>query len=100
MAKLRIGLALLAVITLGLSLALPGVDAPETSYDESESLPYENTPSVTGSSLFSPTLLAPSSSPELLFVHTHRPLNILSSQTPELLLQSIAPEILSHSLRC
>jgi len=99
MAKLRIGLALLAAITLGLSLALPGVDAPETPYDESESLPYENTSAFPGVLPVSPALLAPSSRPEL-FLPTRPTLDTFSSQKPELLLQSVAPEILTHSLRC
>jgi len=35
---------LLAALVLGLSFAVPVEDAPDTSYDESEALPYEGTP--------------------------------------------------------
>ena len=38
---------LLAALVLGLSMALPQQDLPETAYDESESLPYEGTPLFT-----------------------------------------------------
>ena len=93
MAKLRIGLALLAAITLGLSLAIPGVDAPETSYDESESLPYENSPAFTEVALLSFYL-------EPLSVRISSHLTTLGFQRPERPLQTTAPEILRHSLRC
>lgn len=99
MATLRIGLALLAAITLGLSLAIPGVDAPETSYDESESLPYENTPAFTELALLSFCSLAFSRLPTPLSVRTSSHLTTLSFQRPEHPLQNTAPEILSHSLR-
>jgi hypothetical protein len=36
----------LTALLLTMSFAFPADDAPETSYDESESLPYENTPVV------------------------------------------------------
>jgi len=44
MRVLRSALVLLATFSLGLSLALPAQDFPETAYDESESLPYEMPP--------------------------------------------------------
>ena len=100
MAKLRIGLALLAAITLGLSLAIPGVDAPETSYDESESLPYENTPAFTEVALLSVSPMALSRILAPLSVLTSSHLTTLSFQRPEHPLQNTAPEILTHSLRC
>lgn len=37
-------LLLLLLLGLGVSLAVPVEDVPETPYDESETLPYENTP--------------------------------------------------------
>lgn len=40
----RIALVLLAALTLSLFLAFPAEDVPETTQDESESLPYETTP--------------------------------------------------------
>ena len=33
------------ILTLGMSLAVPAEDLPETAFDESETLPYESTPS-------------------------------------------------------
>ena len=39
-------LALLVVLVLGLSFAVPEEDASETSYDESESLPFDRIPVV------------------------------------------------------
>jgi hypothetical protein len=37
-------LALLVVLVMSVSFAVPAEDAPETSYDESESLPFDGTP--------------------------------------------------------
>jgi len=42
--KLRLGFVFLLAIILGLSLATVPEDAPETAFDESETLPYETTP--------------------------------------------------------
>lgn len=39
-------LILLVLLGFGLSLAVPAEDVPETVYDESETLPYESTASV------------------------------------------------------
>jgi hypothetical protein len=39
-------LVLFVAVVLGLSFAVPAEDVPETSYDESESLPLESTPVV------------------------------------------------------
>jgi len=36
----------LMIITLGLPLCFSAGDLPETAYDESETLPYESTPTV------------------------------------------------------
>ena len=44
MGTLRSALILAVALSLGESLAVPREDAPETAYDESESLPYETTP--------------------------------------------------------
>jgi hypothetical protein len=35
-------------LAFGASLAVPAEDLPETAYDESESLPYEMTPALSG----------------------------------------------------
>jgi hypothetical protein len=48
MSKLRCILVVLATLTLCLSSAVPMEDDPETAYDESESLPYEMTPLLSG----------------------------------------------------
>jgi hypothetical protein len=44
MRKPRFALALLLLLGLGASQAVPAEDLPETAYDESETLPYERTP--------------------------------------------------------
>jgi len=44
MRKSRSAFALLLLLGLGISLAVPAEDVPETAYDESEALPYECTP--------------------------------------------------------
>jgi hypothetical protein len=46
MRKPRCALLLFVFLILGLSLGVPAQDVPETTYDESESLPYEGTPSI------------------------------------------------------
>jgi len=48
MRKLRCILVVLAAFALSLSFAVPVEDDPETAYDESESLPYEMTPLLSG----------------------------------------------------
>jgi hypothetical protein len=44
MRKPRFALVLLLFLVLGVSLSVPAEDVPETSYDESETLPCEGTP--------------------------------------------------------
>ena len=39
-------LVLFVLLGFGLSLAVPAEDVPETAYDESEALPFEDTPAV------------------------------------------------------
>jgi len=48
MRVLRSALVLLATFALSLSFAVPTEDVPETPYDESELLPYEITPPLSG----------------------------------------------------
>lgn len=43
--KGRYGIVFFVILTLGVSLAVPPEDLPETAFDESEMLPYETTPS-------------------------------------------------------
>jgi len=50
------GLVLFLMFVLGASLALPAEDIPDTSYDESESLPLELTPSFVADPLPTSTL--------------------------------------------
>jgi hypothetical protein len=49
-----LNLLLLGVLVFGLSLAVQAEDVPETPYDESEELPYENTPRVSVEMLLEP----------------------------------------------
>lgn len=42
--KSQFAIALLMMLALGLPLALPAEDVPETAFDESEAAPYEGTP--------------------------------------------------------
>jgi len=44
MSHLRCILVVLVAVILGLSFAVPLEDNPETTYDETETLPYESTP--------------------------------------------------------
>jgi len=44
MSYLRCILVVLVAVILGLSFAVPLEDNPETTYDETETLPYESTP--------------------------------------------------------
>ena len=44
--KPRFAIVFLMILTLGLSLGSPAEDLPETGYDESETMPYESTPST------------------------------------------------------
>lgn len=44
MKELRYVVVILLLMSFGLALAVPAEDDAETSYDESETLPYESTP--------------------------------------------------------
>ena len=44
MKTVRFVFVLLLTVVLGLFLAVPAEDVPETAFDESETLPYEGTP--------------------------------------------------------
>ena len=46
MRKPRSALVFFVLLIFSLALAVPAEDAPETTYDESESLPYEGTTSI------------------------------------------------------
>jgi len=51
MPRSRSVLVLLLALVLSVSFAVPAEDDPETPYDESESLPYESSPAVSGAEL-------------------------------------------------
>jgi hypothetical protein len=46
MRRVQFTIILLVSLTVGLSLAVPPEDVPETVYDESETLPYKSSPRV------------------------------------------------------
>jgi len=48
MAAARFALVLLVALGIGVCFVVPARDLPDTAYDESESLPYEMTPSFCG----------------------------------------------------
>ena len=56
MTRSRSVLVLLVALALSVSFVVPAEDDPETSYDESESLPYESSPAV---SVVEPEAAAP-----------------------------------------
>jgi hypothetical protein len=97
-------LLLLAVSLFGLSLPIPAEDDPNTSYDESEQLPYEGAPLVFSEALrqTGAELQVPTKSQSLfqLGFPTRRdkvsPMRRDSSAGP--LSESLT--ILDHSLRC
>ena len=102
MTKSRSTLVLFIALFLSVSFAVPAEDIPETAYDESESLPYENT------SLFSITVPeavaeAPAVRTRVALLH----LNSLRLGTQRLDHRTGSPypisdslTILDHSLRC
>jgi len=57
MPKTRFAIIFLVSVTLGLFLAVPMPDLPETAFDESDTPPYESTP------LFSSVVFKPSTQP-------------------------------------
>jgi len=97
----RCSLAVLAALVLCLSFAIPADDVLETSYDESETLPYESTP-VFSSMQESARLPRLEQKLELLLqFHTGARSRILagrSEHTPHSVRHSAT--IIDHSLRC
>ena len=92
MRVLRSALVLLATFALSVSFAVSAEDLPETSYDESESLPYEMTPPLSGD-------LVQESAPTLQVVPKHALgragyRGLAAHHIPDSLI------ILDHSLRC
>jgi hypothetical protein len=55
----RYVLALALAVVFGLFFVIPARDLPETPYDESETLPYENTASLSGEIVQAPARILP-----------------------------------------
>jgi len=102
MRVLGCALVLLVTFTLGLSFAVPAEDLPETPYDESESLPYEMTPSLSGGLVeeSAPTLQIVSIGPtDLLSTPGHA---LSQASRKDLAPYQIADSLIliHHSFRC
>ena len=98
MRVLRTALVLLAAFALSLSFAVPVEDVPETSYDESEALPYESTPPFSimeQESVLAPRLEFP---PQLQREAKRKMLAEPSERETHPIGDSVI--ILGHSLRC
>jgi len=95
-------LVLLTTFALSLSFAVQAEDLPETAYDESESLPYEMTPPLSGDLVqeSAPTLQVVPIVPSDLF--STPPKSVLSLVGCSELAHPISDSviILDHSLRC
>ena len=97
-------LLLIAALVCGLSLAIPAKDDPDTSYDESEELPYDVTPAplievlAQCASSHQPSITP---GPLLQFACITNSKEVRADeekfQTPPI---SGSPTILGHSLRC
>jgi hypothetical protein len=95
-------LVLFVLLAFGASLAVPAEDVPETAYDESESLPYEMTPPLSGDLVqkSAPTLQVVPIVPSSLFSTPKHALGragyrgLAAHHIPDSLI------ILDHSLRC
>jgi hypothetical protein len=102
MAVLRTAFVLLAAFFLTLSFAVPAEDLPETTYDESEPLPYEMTPPLSGDlvQVPAPILQVVTILPGDLFSAARYALG--RADCRELAAHPISDSliILDHSLRC
>ena len=102
MRVLRFALVLFATFALSVSFAAPAEDLPETAYDESESLPYEMTPPLSGDLVqeSAPTLQVVPIAPGDLFSTPRQAL--VRAGCRELAAHPISDSliILDHSLRC
>ena len=102
MRVLRSALVVLATFALSVSFAVSAEDLPETSYDESESLPYEMTPPLSGDLVqeSAPPLQVVPMVPSSLFSTPKHALGragyrgLAAHHIPDSLI------ILDHSLRC
>ena len=102
MRVLRSALVVLATFALSVSFAVSAEDLPETSYDESESLPYEMTPPLSGdlAQESAPTLHVATTVPSSLFSTPKHASGragyrgLAAHHIPDSLI------ILDHSLRC
>jgi len=95
---LRSALVLLAAFALSLSFAVPIEDVPETSYNESEALPYEGTPPFSIMQQESALASRLESSPQLQREAKREMLAEPSECEAHPICDSVI--ILDHSLRC
>jgi hypothetical protein len=95
-------LVLFVLLAFGASLAVPAEDVPETAYDESESLPYEMTPPLSGdlAQESAPTFQVVPIAPSDLFSTPRQAL--VRAGCRELAAHPISDSliILDHTLRC
>lgn len=97
-------LLLLAVLVLGLSFPVAAEDDPESLYDESEQLPYENTPHLQLEALRQPLRIgqAPAKLGSLIGLRSVSKSDeeAVNKETASGTLVSESPTILGHSFRC
>lgn len=95
-------IVLLVALVLSVSFAVPAEDAPETPYDESESLPYEMSPPLSGDLVqeTAATLQVVPIVPSSLFSTPKHALGLAGYKglAAHHILDSLI--ILDHSLRC
>ncbi len=98
----RSTLVLFSILVMGLSLAVPADDLPETAYDDSESQPYEMTPLLSAQVVQEPVsaLQVVSSAPSVLFPTPRHALNLAGCRELAAHHASDSLIILDHSLRC
>ncbi len=102
MRVLSSALVLLATFALSLSFAVPAEDVSETRYDESESLPYEITPPLSGDLVqeSAPALQVVPIVPSNLFSTPRRALGGARCRELPAHHTSDSLVILDHTLRC
>jgi hypothetical protein len=97
-------LLLITSLVLGLSLAIPAEDDPDTSYDESEEVPYDVSPGPSiealTQSVSSPQApLEPGSLTQSGSIANSKEVRADKEKSPARSI-SESPTILGHSLRC
>ena len=94
MRRMHTCVVFLVLLVLGLTLALPAKDLAETAYDESETVPYESSPSI--STLMAETLSV-TQQPALSEIQAVQ--NALRLQTATSFLRSVQPITCAHAHR-